>query len=123
MLFQRVQWISNGHALTYIDVVNEVLEQLMMSGDTPAIEAYDVGEASSADLMAEPQNILWSAYVGADGKPGLRDLVYPITLPFDLPLEMVRAFLKQLDLPLWRLRENLARPAALAPSAAGRTDV
>jgi peptidoglycan hydrolase-like protein with peptidoglycan-binding domain len=114
---------NTNTALPYIDIVNEVLEQLMMSeGASPAIEAYDVGEASSQDLLAEPQNILWAAYVGASGKPGLRDLVYPLALPFDLPLEMVRAFLKQLELPLWRLREVLGRPRTLDPSANGRAD-
>lgn len=110
-------------ALPYIDIVNEVLEQLMMSDQTPpAINAYDVGDSTSPDLLAEPQNTLWSAYIGGGGKKGLRDLVYPITLPFDLPLEMVRAFLKQLQLPLWRLRECVVRPSALLPSASGRAD-
>lgn len=110
-------------ALPHIDLVNEILEQLMMSGETsPMIEAYDVGEASSQDLLAEPQNILWSAYVGDKGKPGLRDLVYPIALPFDLPHEMVRAFLTQLGLPLWRLRELLARPMSLVATSATRAD-
>lgn len=111
---------NTNTALPYIDVVNEVLEQLMMSDTTPhAIEAYDVGEVSSADLLAEPQHILWDAYVGTGG---LRDKVYPATLPFDLPLEMARAFLKQLGWPLWRLRELLARPAKLGPSTSNKTD-
>ena len=110
-------------ALPYIDIANEVLEQLVVSEQSPPhLEAYDVGEASTQDLIAEPQNILWSAYVGAAGRPGLRDLVYPNALPFDLPLEMVRAFLDRLDLPLWRLRELLARPATLTATAPGRAD-
>ena len=108
-------------ALPYIDIVNEVLEQLMMSDQTPPeINAYDVSDSTSQDLLAEPQNTLWSAYIGGGGKKGLRDLVYPVTLPFDLPLEMVRAFLKQLQLPLWRLRECVVRPSSLLPSASGR---
>ena len=114
---------NTNTALPYIDIVNEVLEQVMMADQTPPIiEAYDVGDVPSQDLLAEPQNILWRAYVGAPGRKGLRDLVYPITLPFDLPLETARAFLKQLNLPLWRLRECLVRPRALSPTANGRTD-
>jgi hypothetical protein len=110
-------------AIPYIDIVNEVLEQLMMSDQTPPeIIAYDVGDASSSDLLAEPQNTLWSAYVGGGGKKGLRDLVYPVALPFDLPLEMVRDFLNQLKLPLWRLRESVVRPSTLGASASGRVD-
>lgn len=113
---------ENTHtALPYVDVVNEVLEQVMMSGTDIAIEAHDVDELASDDLVAEPQNILWSAYVGTAGM-SLREKRYPVSLPFDLPLEMARAFLRQLDLPLWRLRAALARPAGLDPSAAGRTD-
>jgi peptidoglycan hydrolase-like protein with peptidoglycan-binding domain len=114
---------NTNTALPYIDIVNEILEQLMTASTTPPeIEAYDVGESSSQDLIAEPQNIVWSAYVDPAGKKSLRDLVYPVTLPFDLPLEMVRAFLKQLELPLWRLRECVVQPTTLKPSASGRTD-
>jgi hypothetical protein len=111
-------------ALPYIDVANEVLEQVMMSDlDTIDIDAYDVGDASSQDLIAEPQNILWSAYLGVPGqKKGLRDLVYPVGLPFDLPLEMVRAFLNRLDLPLGQLRQLLAKPAQLTRTEEGRAD-
>jgi len=110
-------------ALPYIDVVNEVLEQVMMSSQGPVrIQAYDVGDASSQDLIAEPENILWSAYVGTSATPGLRDLRYPPGLPFDLPLEVVRAFLDRLDLPLWRLRQLLARPIELAGGASALSD-
>jgi peptidoglycan hydrolase-like protein with peptidoglycan-binding domain len=106
---------NTNTALPYIDVVNEVLEQLMVAdgANAPELQAYDVGDASSGDLVAEPQNILWSAYVGAPGFKGLRDRVYPLELPFDLPLETVRALLKQLDLPLWRLRQCIAHPTTL----------
>ncbi|KWC42429.1 hypothetical protein WL51_03575 [Burkholderia ubonensis] len=115
---------NTNTALPYIDVVNEVLEQLMVAdgADIPDLQAYDVGDASSGDLIAEPQNILWSAYVGAPGFKGLRDRVYPLALPFDLPLETVRAFLRQLDLPLWQLRQCIARPATLFASRNDRTD-
>jgi hypothetical protein len=118
---------NTNTALPYIDVVIELLEQLMISDESPpALDGYDVGDSSSEDLMAEPRNIHWGAYVGQTlgtvRKNGLRDLNYPVGLPFDLPLEMVRAFLKQLDLPLWRLRQRVASPSGLYPSAPGKTD-
>lgn len=115
---------NTNTALPYIDVVNEVLEQLLVAdgADLPDLQTYDVGDASSGDLIAEPQNILWSAYVGAPGLKGLRDRVYPLALPFDLPLETVRAFLMQLDLPLWRLRQCIARPTTLFATRNDRTD-
>lgn len=112
---------NTNTALPYIDLVNEVLERVVADGGTGAIEAFDTGEASSQELVAEPQHIAWEAYVGGNGKKGLRDYVYPPALPFDLPLEMVRAFLKQLEIPLFRLRECVVRPSKLRASA-GKAD-
>lgn len=107
---------NTNTTLPYIDVVNEILELLVANG-TPGTTAFDTGSASSQDLLAEPQNITWEAYVGSPGQNGLTDAVYPRELPFDLPLEMVRAMLNQLGVPLWKLRELIGRPTALdAPS-------
>ena len=113
---------NTNTSMPYIDIINEILEQLMMADTNapPIIEAYDVGEASSQDLIAEPQNILWAAYVGSAAKPGLRERVYPLELPFDLPLAMARAFLGQLGLPLSRLRQYLAQPTTLNPAQSGQ---
>jgi hypothetical protein len=111
---------NTNTTLPYIDVVNEILELLVTKG-TPGTEAFDTGSASSQDLLAEPQNITWEAYTGAPGQKGLVEFVYPSELPFDLPLEMVRAMLSQLGVPLWKLREFVARPTALAGPAGTTT--
>ena len=110
--------------LPYIDVVNEILEQVMLSdtGAPVSIDAYDVGTSTSPDLIAEPEHLLWEAYLGGGGATGLKDLHYPVALPFDLPLETVRAFLRQLGIELWQLRARLNRPTAVDASAVGRTD-
>jgi hypothetical protein len=115
---------NTNTTLPYIDVVNEILEQLMVADGTDGFElrAYDVGESSSGDLIAEPQNTLWSAYIGAPGFKGLRERVYPLSLPFDLPFETARALLKQLNVSLWRLRQYIARPSTLVATQADRTD-
>ena len=116
---------NTNTAMPYIDIVNEILELLVASG-SGSIKAFATGMASSQDLIAEPQNITWEAYVGGGGKSGLNEFVYPTTLPFDLPLETVRAFLKQLNLPLWKLRELVGRPEQLQATAGhadGLTDV
>ncbi|WON73553.1 neuraminidase-like domain-containing protein [Nitrosospira sp. Is2] len=110
--------------MPYIDIVNEILELLVVGG-FGGIKAFDTGTSTSKDLIAEPQNITWEAYVGG-AKPGLNTLVYPLSLPFDLPLEMVRAFLTQLDMPLWKLREVIGRPSKLwgtTGNAEGLVDV
>ncbi len=92
--------------LPYIDLVNELLEVQVDGGDLAA-ETFDTGEASSEALLAEPQHVRWPAY------DALKAAVYPIGLPFDLPLEMVRALLERLGVPLWRLRELFAAPERL----------
>ena len=91
---------NTNTALPYIDIVNENLE-LLVAGGVASVKAFDTGTANSQDLIAEPQNITWEAYVGGGGKHGLNEYVYPTKLPFDLPLESVRAFLQQFDIPLW----------------------
>ena len=106
---------NTNTALPYIDIVNEILEQLVIGAKD--IKAFDTGRVQSRDSIAEPQNISWPAYVGdQSGNNGLKQNVYPLVLPFDLPLEIVRAFLKRLELPLWHVRELFARPRVLFAS-------
>jgi hypothetical protein len=107
---------NTNTAMPYIDIVNEILELLVSTGSIGS-RTFDTGSASSQDLIAEPQNIAWEAYVGGGGKRGLNECVYPSTLPFDLPLELVRQFLARLELPLWKLREVVGRPENLLASA------
>jgi Neuraminidase-like domain len=61
--------------------------------------AHDTGEATAAELMAEPQNSIPAAY---DTVKGAR---YPLTLPFDLWLETVRRFCAYFETPLWQVLE------------------
>jgi len=115
---------NTNTALPYIDIVNEILEQLVV-GNAGGLKAFDTGTTSSQDLVAEPQNITWAAYGNETAETGLKYVVYPTTLPFDLPLEMVREFLRRLDLPLWKVREHVNRPEKLfaaAGKANGLTD-
>jgi hypothetical protein len=78
--------------LPYIDVVNEILEYFVVHNALAANSAYDTGDATSAELIAEPQNVLSAAY------DNLKQAKYPLTLPFDLSLETVRHFLKHFDI-------------------------
>ncbi|MBL8927833.1 MAG: peptidoglycan-binding protein [Pseudonocardia sp.] len=71
--------------LPYIDVVNEIMEYRVVEQTPPPV----VDTVPSADLLAEPQSVLPAAYAL------LADQRYPLSLPFDLWLETVRAHLRR----------------------------
>jgi Neuraminidase-like domain/Salmonella virulence plasmid 28.1kDa A protein len=104
---------NTNTVLPYIDVVNEILEYFIANGKLDASATYDTGEALSADLLAEPQNILPQAYAT------LNSALYPLGLPFDLWIETVRRFLGYFKTPLWSLLEvfKVADPLELFPDA------
>ena len=88
---------NTNTALPYIDLVNEILEYYIANTSLDANAAHDTGEATSAELMAEPHNIIPKAY---DTLKGAR---YPFALPFDLWLETVRRFCEYFETPLWQV--------------------
>src|SRR5258708_5475405 len=69
---------NTNMAMPYIDIVNEILEYFVAHDALTADSVRDTGEATTPELLAEPQNILPLAY------DKLRQAKYPITLPFDL---------------------------------------
>ena len=92
---------ENTHTvLPYIDVVNEILEFYVAHERLTQAAAHDTGDATTAELLAEPQNIEVSAY------DTLKQAHYPLALPFDLWLETVRQFLNQFKTPLWQVLDT-----------------
>ncbi|MEJ7870614.1 MAG: neuraminidase-like domain-containing protein [Rubrobacteraceae bacterium] len=92
---------ENTHtALPYIDVVNEILEYYVANEELTEDAARDTGEATTTELLAEPQNVISEAY------DKIRQASYPLNLPFDLWLETVRSFCDYFETPLWRLLET-----------------
>lgn len=103
---------ENTHtALPYIDVVNEILEYYVANDKLEDKAARDTGNATTAELLAEPQNVIAEAY------DKLQKARYPLGLPFDLWLETVRRFSEYFETPLWQVLEAL-RPGdeLFAPS-------
>lgn len=90
---------NTNTALPYIDIVNEILEYYVANKGLTAEAAYDTGEAVTAELLAEPQNVIAKAY------EVLQEACYPLTLPFDLWLETVRQFCDYFETPLARVLE------------------
>ncbi len=96
---------ENTHtALPYIDIVNEILEYYVANGKLEKAAAHDTGDATTPELLAEPQNVIGEAY------KALREARYPLNLPFDLWLETVRQFCNYFETPLDRVLD-VVRPA------------
>ncbi|MCC6462561.1 MAG: hypothetical protein IT260_18985 [Saprospiraceae bacterium] len=82
--------------LPYIDLVNEVLESYVAHLDEARknnakkvdIDVHDVEDESTGELLSEPRHINLEAY------RILQKAVYPFTLPYDLPIDMAREYLK-----------------------------
>jgi hypothetical protein len=96
-------------ALPYVDVVNEILEFYAANGGLTKEAMRDTGDATSAELLAEPQNIIVEAY------RKLLDERYPIGLPFDLWLETVREFCAYTETPLHEVLEIFRGAGPAAP--------
>lgn len=103
---------ENTHtALPYIDIVNEILEYYVANDKLTEHAAHDTGEATTSELLAEPQNVIREAYDKLDKAH------YPLNLPFDLWIETVRKFCDYFETPLhqvleaFRLGDNLFAPA------------
>lgn len=91
---------ENTHtALPYIDIVNEILEYYVAKGALDEGAAHDTGSATTAELLAEPQNVIGEAYMAVS------EARYPLSLPFDLGTETVRQFCDFFETPLTRLIE------------------
>src|SRR5579885_1888810 len=95
---------NTNTAMPYIDLVNEILEYFIVHGSLDPNAIHDTGSATTPELLAEPQNILPTAY------DTLKKAVYPLTLPFDLWLETVRSFFDYYQLSFWKILDTF-RPS------------
>ncbi|WP_182407528.1 neuraminidase-like domain-containing protein [Psychrobacter sp. GP33] len=105
---------ENTHtALPYIDIVNEILEYYVANGKLAKDAVHDTGDATTDQLLAEPQNVIREAY------DTLRKTRYPLNLPFDLWLETVRKFCDYFETPLWQVLKTFRQSDDLfGPTAA-----
>lgn len=94
---------NTNTALPQIDLVNEILEYYVANNALKAEAARDTGEATTAELLAEPQYVLAEAYTA------LNQACFPLALPFDLWLETARQFCAYFEAPLWQVLETLRR--------------
>ncbi len=85
---------NTNTTLPLIDLVNETLESYIVLRDQfDAFKGHDVRDESAAELRASPQHVEQQAY------DELAKAVYPVTLPFERWLEVVRAVLATQEAP------------------------
>lgn len=94
---------NTNTALPYIDIVNEILEYYVANGKLEEKAAHNTGETTTAELLAEPQNVVCEAY------KKLNEIHYPLNLPFDLGIETARQFCNYFDTPLSQVLEVFRR--------------
>ena len=110
---------ENTHTvIPYIDLGNEVLESYLVNtfvnpGAQPQIEAFDIGGATAEELRAIPQHVNHQAY------EHLSTAIYPMSLPFHRPLEVIRSYLEHLGTSRREIMQtlqkgNLPDPLAVA---------
>jgi hypothetical protein len=90
----QLNCVNTNTTMPYIDLVNEILEYYVANKKLEKEAAYDTGEATTAELLAEPQNVIVEAY------KKLSEASYPLELPFDLPIEIIREFCNYFGTPL-----------------------
>jgi hypothetical protein len=99
---------NTNTSMPYIDLVNEILEYFIANDHLDTNFAYDTGTATTAELTAEPQNILPQVY-----DTTLKQALFPMNLPFDLWIATVRGFLNYFKTPLATVLDTLRPVDAL----------
>jgi ABC toxin N-terminal region/Neuraminidase-like domain/Salmonella virulence plasmid 28.1kDa A protein len=90
--------------LPYVDLVNEILEHWIVNGNLVGFQGHNTEEAA-ADLLADPAYVLGAAYTDTAGR------VWPVPLPFDMPLAHLRAMFASWDTSLADALAEFGAPA------------
>ncbi|ERF70274.1 hypothetical protein EPUS_09217 [Endocarpon pusillum Z07020] len=99
--------------IPYIDLALEVMESYIVYA--PTIKAYNVNGETSAELLAEPHHTNAEAYVV------LREAVYPLSLPYHLPIDTLRVLLSFLKTSRAELL-HLFQPNFVADSGSAQSN-
>lgn len=97
---------NTNTTLPYIDLVLEILEHWVVNRTLGSYQGHDTRpNAATADLLAEPEFVVDSAY------DTTKVAVYPSQLPFDAPLTHLRKLFEVWDTSLPNALDVLGTPA------------
>jgi hypothetical protein len=93
--------------LPYIDLANEVMESFIVHLDKyhldthhpkkATLEVFNVTDEVTSELVAQPQHVNYEAYCI------LKSAVYPFSLPYHQPIDVIRIWLKYFGTSRWEL--------------------
>jgi hypothetical protein len=96
--------------LPYVDLVNEVMESFVVHLDEyhnnllvpkqATLEVFNVLDEITSELLAQPQHVNYQAYCI------LKDAVYPFTLPYHQPIDVIRIWLKYMGSSRYELLDT-----------------
>jgi hypothetical protein len=94
---------NTNTVIPYIDLVNEVMEYYTFHGLLDKHAAYDTGQTTADELRANPQNFEPRAY------RILKDAVYPFSLPYHQPLDVIRTYSDHLKTERYEIMKRMQR--------------
>jgi hypothetical protein len=107
--------------LPYIDLANEVMESFIVHLGQYAADVHDpkqstldvfnVSDETTAELLAQPQHVNYQAYCI------LKSAVYPFTLPYHQPIDVLRIWLKYFGTSRWELLDIFRTPTETCNTA------
>jgi len=96
--------------LPYVDLANEVMESFVVHLDKyhvdtnnpkqATLEAFNVIDETTSELLAQPQHVNYQAYCV------LKSAVYPFTLPYHQPIDVIRIWLKFFGTSRWEVLDT-----------------
>ena len=112
-LFHLPLTCENSNTLIpYIDLANEVMENYIYytEGLSPEEETFkhyqsaDTGDLTAEELRAQPQHIQAKTYIR------LSEAIFPLTMPYHLPLETLRAYSEQMGTSWYEVLKTVQEP-------------
>ena len=100
--------------MPYVDLVNEILEAYVVLGKLDRTVAHDTGKATAAELSANPQFTIDKAY------DDVRKAVFPLSLPYDQAVDVMRAYLDHLGTSRYELLQRLDHHDGTLPPIAAQ---
>jgi hypothetical protein len=119
LAYLQLTCANSDTALPYVDLVNEILESYVyyvgMQGhaDLPRQSKNTPPDATTAQLTANPDNVLSQVYASTGTPPGpLTQTAYPLSLPYDRYLDSVRNYLNNLGVTRAQILETFTLPSS-----------